>query len=106
MRRSGLLVAAAMAAMAGASLPGTPGQPGGPEAREGQQAQRGGEKNRNTAGATAARMALQRALSGSLVRGRVHYRNRAGWTNRRYQRAAAKKRNQARHRAAAKGHKR
>ena len=33
------------------------------------------------------------------------YRNRSGWTDRRYRRAALKKRNKARHRAACRGRK-
>jgi len=98
MKRSGLFAAAALGMLAASNLPTTPAQ--GPEAREGQQAQRGGDKNSN-ATTLAERLAIQRAMSrGISPPPRGGYKNRAGWTNRGYQRAAAKKRNQARHRAA------
>lgn len=105
MRSRTLEAAAALAALAGigigAGLP-TGGASAGTELREGQAAQRdGGQKNRGTAMSALVRAAPHSALSGGIgVPRRGGYRNRCGWTNRRYRRAAAKRRSQARHRAA------
>lgn len=102
MRTGGFRATAALGLLlaAGAFAPSLPGAADRTEAREGQQAPRGGDKAPGQR-AVDARMAALRAIyggrGGSPLGG---YLNRAGWTNRRYQRAALKARNVRRNRAA------
>lgn len=99
--KASLGVAAALAMLAAHGIQATVAQPGATEVREGQQTRQGGEKERGNGQSLADRLAAQRAVYGVRVPPRRGgYLNRAGWTNRGYQRAAAKRRNQARHRAA------
>lgn len=92
-----LLLASALAMLA--AQPAAVNPSGGPElSQPGQTAKQGGEKNRNGIG-LADQLRLLRSLSGAPTPRRGGYKNRAGWTNRRYQRAALKRRNQARQRA-------
>lgn len=103
MRRGNISAAMALAAGAIGGIAGGTGQTAEAQAatEAGKLAKQGGEKNRGSASSLAERAMLQRAFSGGIgVPRRGGYRNRAGWTNARYRRAAAKKRNQARNRKA------
>lgn len=105
--RNTLAVAAALAAAGLGGMFEVAPAPDGTSAAE--QAQQAGQQKRLPGPTTQAQRAMQELLrryggGGNAAGG---YRSREGWTNRRYQRAALKRRNKARHRAAckrAKGH--
>lgn len=86
-----------LAAGAFAPLPGAADRT---EAREGAQAQRGGDKGPTQRAVASPRAALRAVYGGLGGDPRGGYLSRAGWTNRRYQRAALKARNVRRNRAA------
>lgn len=103
MKNSGLL-AAVLAAAAAAGVQVAPNQ-GGASAREARQAavERLLADQQRLAGVSAIERAMRLAYGGAGGPLGGGYRNRAGWSTRRYQRHAQKLRNRARHRQACKG---